>query len=418
MSPTVYWTLVGLFMGTITLFVLISTGSFIAVLGLWLMIGIVIGVLVYYGYVELVPPTKDTASTVAPTTPAVGGSLVGSEVFHIADKSFTYDEAEAVCAAQDATLATLEQVIEAYNAGAEWCSYGWSAGGMALYPTQKATWDALQREVDPAKRTGCGRPGVNGGYFDPMTKFGVNCFGFKPKGDFKPPAPLPGVDKTAFDAMVARFKEMAKSMTMAPFSRQEWSGYGKGSYGTQFEQNLKGLVTKESFTEYADEFSETTGGATSAYTAAPYGLRGDPGPKGDTGPAGPAGPQGPQGPQGDPGKDGKDGAPGKDGLNGKDGVNGRDGKDGAPGKDGLSGTLLNPDDYIWGVNTNDNIYRCKAPCKDNRWQLMGGLLKQIDVGKEYVYGTNRYDQIYRCKLPCDTSAWELISGSLKGITSP
>ena len=44
MSPTVYWTLVGLFVGTITLFVLISTGSFTAVLVLWILIAVVVGV--------------------------------------------------------------------------------------------------------------------------------------------------------------------------------------------------------------------------------------------------------------------------------------------------------------------------------------------------------------------------------------
>jgi hypothetical protein len=109
------------------------------------------------------------------------GALVGSEVFHISDNKFTYDDAPAVCAAYDAQLATLEQILDAYNHGAEWYGYGWSAGGMALYPTQKGTWDALQNEADQKKRTACGRPGVNGGYFDPSLKFGVNCFGFKPK---------------------------------------------------------------------------------------------------------------------------------------------------------------------------------------------------------------------------------------------
>ena len=339
MSPTVYWTLVGLFVGTITLFVLISTGSFTAVLVLWILIAVVVGVLVYYGYVDLVPPKKDAPPPAA--KPALGGGpLVGSEVFHVGDKAFTYDEAEAVCAAYDSTLANLEQVIEAYNSGAEWCSYGWSAGGMALYPTQKATWDALQREQDPAKRTGCGRPGVNGGYFDPMTKFGVNCFGFKPKGDFKPPAPLPGVDKTAFDAMVAKFKEMLKSMTVTPFSRAEWSGYGKGTYGKQFAQSLGGL--SEKFTEHVDEFSETTSATTAAYAAGPYGLAGAQGPRGLTGPAGPAGPpSSTPGPTGPPGAVGPAGTPGAAGaastVPGPQGPKGDPGQSGAPGAAGSVG---------------------------------------------------------------------------------
>lgn len=426
MAPAVYWTLVGLFMATITLFVLVSTGSFMAVVVLWLLVGIVVGVLVYYGYLDLVPPKKEAEDAKVTPPPAVGGGpLVGSEVFHVSDKSFTYDEAEAVCAAYDSTLANLEQVIEAYNSGAEWCSYGWSAGAMALYPTQKQTWDALQREIDPAKKTACGRPGVNGGYFDPKLKFGVNCFGFKPKGDFKAPAPLPGVDKTAFDAMVAKFKDMLKSMTVTPFSRQEWSGYGSGSYGKQFTQNLGKLT--ESFTEHVEnQFSETTGPTTAAYTAAPYGLAGAKGDKGDKGDAGTPGAPGPKGDVGPastvPGPVGPVGPAGAastvPGPKGDKGDRGDRGEKGDKGDAGASGTLLGALDYVWGVNSRDQIFRCKAPCTNNAWQQMGGSLRQIDVGKEYVYGTNANGLIYRCKLPCDTSAWEGISGSLKEITGP
>jgi hypothetical protein len=419
MSPTIYWTLIGLFMATITLFVLVSTGSFLAVFVLWLLVGVVVGVLVYYGFIEMTPVAKEVKAT-APAAPdaTTAGPLVGSEVFHVADKSFTYDEAEAVCAAYGSTLATLEQVIEAYNSGAEWCSYGWSAGSMALYPTQKATWESLQREVDPVKRTGCGRPGVNGGYFDPSLKFGVNCFGFKPKGDFTPPAPLPGVDKMAFDAMVAKFKEMLKSMSVAPFSRKDWSGYSAGAYGTQFKQNLGKLT--EGFTERIDEFSETTGTADAAYTAAPYGLKGAQGPKGETGPAGPVGPAstvpGPAGPVGPVGPVGPAGSAGA--ASTVPGPKGDKGDKGDRGEAGVSGALLGALDYVWGVNSRDQIFRCKAPCANNAWQQMGGSLRQIDVGKEYVYGTNASGLIYRCRLPCDTSAWEGISGSLKEITGP
>lgn len=351
MSPTVYWTLVGLFMGTVTLFVLISTGSFLSVLVLWILVAVVVGVLVYYGYVDLVPPKAEPAEPTETEKPAAmatgGGPLVGSEVFNIADQRFTYEEAEAVCTAYDATLATLEQVIDAFNSGAEWCNYGWSVGGMALYPTQKATWERLQRELDPKKRTACGRPGVNGGYFDPMTKFGVNCFGFKPEGTFKPPAPPPGIDQLSFAAMVQKFKDLLKTLTVLPFSRKEWSGHATGGeYGKQFQQAIGNL--KESFTEYANEFSENIDAATAAYTASPYGLRGAQGPKGDMGPEGPpgvgvqgpmgtAGPEGPPGPTGPQGPEGQKGADGVSNLPGPTGPAGTSGKDGNPGKDGAPG---------------------------------------------------------------------------------
>lgn len=296
MTLGVYGALVGVFFLVISIFVGFSTGSIVAVFVLWVLVVVVVMVLVYYGYIDLsVLKTEETVAPV-PAMKEMGGPQVGSEVFHISDRQFTYDEASAVCAAYGAQLATLEQVMDAFNGGAEWCGYGWSAGGMALYPTQKSTWTELQREVDPGKRTACGRPGVNGGYMDPSNKFGVNCFGFKPKGEFNPPAPLPTADTDAFNQMVNKFKEMLKSMNVSPWSRAAWSGYSAKNYGTQFQQDLQKLAFRESFTEYADEFRESTtpsGGA--AYTAAPFGLKGD---KGDVGPAGPIGPRGPMGPAG------------------------------------------------------------------------------------------------------------------------
>ncbi len=111
-----------------------------------------------------------------------------NEVFNVSNNLYTYDDAKAVCKAMDAELATYDQVEEAYNNGAEWCNYGWSDGQMALFPTQKSTWNKLQKldekcTSESEKRgNNCGRPGVNGGYIaNPYVKFGVNCYGKKPK---------------------------------------------------------------------------------------------------------------------------------------------------------------------------------------------------------------------------------------------
>jgi hypothetical protein len=337
----VYGIFVGIFLLTVTIFVLVSTGSLVAVVVMWLLVAVVIAVLVYYGFINL----ESTETPAAATTPAAanvvpGGPLVGSEVFHIGDSQFTYDEASAVCAAYGSQLATLEQILEAYNKGAEWCSYGWSAGGMALYPTQKATWDELQREIDPGKRTACGRPGVNGGYFDPLTKFGVNCFGFKPKGDFTPPAPVPGVDKAAFDSNVNKFKAMLNSIVVSPWSRQQWSGY---NYGQQFQQNLGKLT--ESFVEYGDAFAEAPT-TSSAYSAAPFGLKGEAGPRGEKGDPGVPGPAGPIGPTGAVGPFGPKGDVGEPGPRGADstipGPPGPTGPRGFEGKQGQASTVPGP----------------------------------------------------------------------------
>ena len=102
------------------------------------------------------------------------------EVFNVSGNKYTYEDAQAVCKSYGASLATYDQVEQAYSSGAEWCNYGWSANQMAFFPTQKQTWQKLQ--VSDNYKNACGRPGVNGGYMrNPNIRFGVNCFGVKPK---------------------------------------------------------------------------------------------------------------------------------------------------------------------------------------------------------------------------------------------
>ena len=102
------------------------------------------------------------------------------EVFNVSLNDYSYYDAEPLCLALGAELANYEQVKEAWNKGADWCNYGWTKGQLAIYPTQKDTWEKLQH--GPLDEKGaCGRPGVNGGYFDnPEMRFGVNCYGDRP----------------------------------------------------------------------------------------------------------------------------------------------------------------------------------------------------------------------------------------------
>jgi hypothetical protein len=168
---------------------------------------------VAFDFHENAPSGKDSSVGTAPHI---------KEVFHVYGNTYTYDEAPAVCAANNAELASFDQLTEAFSLGAEWCSYGWSAGGMALYPTQASTWSKLQGESQEAKRTACGHPGVNGGYFDPKLKFGVNCYGIKPRNHgMKFPQPLPTQDP-GFDSIVNKFKKMLP-MNLSGFNRDIWS---------------------------------------------------------------------------------------------------------------------------------------------------------------------------------------------------
>jgi len=115
------------------------------------------------------------------------------EVFNVSNNLYTYDDARNVCKSLNADIATYDQVEGAYRSGAEWCNYGWSEDQLALFPTQKESWNKLQkRDGKPAKdqckqnnkaiNNDCGRPGVNGGYIsNPYVRFGVNCYGKKPE---------------------------------------------------------------------------------------------------------------------------------------------------------------------------------------------------------------------------------------------
>jgi hypothetical protein len=132
-----------------------------------------------------IPAVKCEADKSEPTDP-------DAEVFNVSNNLYTYDDAQAICKSYDAKMATYDQVEQAYNNGAEWCNYGWSDGQMALFPTQKNTWKELQSrdvgECNESKKVGnnCGRPGINGGYIaNPYVRFGVNCFGKKPKPNEK-----------------------------------------------------------------------------------------------------------------------------------------------------------------------------------------------------------------------------------------
>jgi hypothetical protein len=155
-----------------------------------------------------------------------------NEVFNVSNNLYTYDDARAVCTAYGARLATYDEIEDAYNNGGEWCSYGWSEGQMAYFPTQKSTWDELQK--NPKAKNNCGRPGVNGGYMEnPYIKFGVNCFGQKPKPTDKDLQAMAAnklqpktEEDTLIDKKVKFWKDNAdKLLNVNAFNRNAWSEY-------------------------------------------------------------------------------------------------------------------------------------------------------------------------------------------------
>ena len=145
------------------------------------------------------------------------------QVYNLGNNVYTLGDAKLACKAHGGRLATLEEVINAYKNGADWCNYGWTEGQLALYPTQKESWEKLQK--GPKENRGsCGMIGVNGGYFEnDKFLFGANCYGDKPKpkGD--------EVIKRNIDthdvSKVHEYKSKLSDIKVLPFNANKWSQY-------------------------------------------------------------------------------------------------------------------------------------------------------------------------------------------------
>lgn len=182
-------------------------------------------------------PAAPAAGT-APTDTAASGLLSkimpsgdgSKEVFNVSSNEFTYYDAEPMCRALGAELATYDQVQDAWKKGADWCNYGWVKGQLAVYPTQKDTFERLQAGNEDDQKA-CGVPGVNGGFFDnPEMRFGVNCYGTKPAETanderiLQEKGFLPRTTSTLkVDQQAQEFKERIGSIGVLPFNEKKWS---------------------------------------------------------------------------------------------------------------------------------------------------------------------------------------------------
>jgi len=170
------------------------------------------------------PPAK-SASPVKPEPPAVkpaakaGGN---KEVFLVANNIFQREDSRKVCKAFfNADVATIEQLREGYNNGANWCNYGWTADSKAYYPLQ-------QVQNNPR----CfGEAGLNGGTMESTSNImlGVTCYGEKPSENHMT------VDKLITDSSLAqddlrildayRKRINSDGLKIAPFNNKKWSAY-------------------------------------------------------------------------------------------------------------------------------------------------------------------------------------------------
>ena len=116
---------------------------------------------------------------------------------------------------------------------------------MALFPTQLATWQKLQDKVADSSAScsdknktvnACGRPGINGGFIkNKNVRFGVNCFGKKPKAtndesnmmnanieDKIPESPADIEMRAKLDVWK---KNSDKFLVLNSYNRKDWSKY-------------------------------------------------------------------------------------------------------------------------------------------------------------------------------------------------
>ena len=133
-----------------------------------------------------------------------------------------------------------------------------------LLSIQKTYYDKIQKDV--STRDTCGKPGVNGGYFDNKDlKFGVNCYGVKPKPN---PDNIVYLDDNDADEkiddevlaieskndknekLINKYKKKFKNkyIDLTPFNNSKWSTYSfkKSEYIIPSINSYQGIVSEVS----------------------------------------------------------------------------------------------------------------------------------------------------------------------------
>lgn len=170
------------------------------------------------------PIPVDASGMPTPSVTPLGTPTPKKEVFNVANNLYTYEEAQSICDTYGARLATYDEIETSYADGGEWCNYGWSDGQMALFPTQKETWNKLQ--LTKTHKHDCGRPGINGGYIaNPYVKFGVNCYGVKPKQGANDKRTTLNLSENASVTEDTSLNSLLKNATLNSFNYNRWSEF-------------------------------------------------------------------------------------------------------------------------------------------------------------------------------------------------
>jgi len=212
-----------------------SSSSILMIMLIILVIVIILNVLQYCFNINIIhfinnlfTPIVKKIEDIKIESPDIALPNIGKQVFNIPGNTYTYEDSKAVCKAYGGDLATYEQIEDAYYNGGEWCNYGWSDKQMALFPTQLNTFNNLQKIK--GHEHDCGRPGINGGYIaNPDIKFGVNCYGNKPRINnneeelMQTMTPYPETKQDIdFQEKVDYWKQKANEILLSPFNYNSW----------------------------------------------------------------------------------------------------------------------------------------------------------------------------------------------------
>ena len=93
-------------------------------------------------------------------------------------------------------------------------------------------------QKDPKTKFNCGKPGINGGYFDnPKLRFGINCYGIKPEGMSK--SYPKGVNKDGSSSSESEedvpkkdWSKIHKDLQISGWDNYKWSNYSNPKNAT------------------------------------------------------------------------------------------------------------------------------------------------------------------------------------------
>ena len=71
---------------------------------------------------------------------------------------------------------------------------------------------------------------------------------------------------------------------------------------------------------------------------------------------------------------------------------------------------------LWGVNSNNAVFKCPKPCAQDNWTLMPGGITQLSADDSYVYGIAPDDTIWRI-AETGEGGWGRLGGALTNITA-